>query len=360
MNKKTKKTIMMLALLLLILGIGYATFTANLNINGTTTILNNNFSVKFLNVIEKSGSVTATTPAAIDEETGTTVSFAAQLEKPGDYYGFSIDITNDGTLDAMVDSVTMTELTEAQKKYLTYEIMDKDGLKVNNKDLLIKGETRTVTILVSYKAEPEAYPEGITEIIDLSFSINYVESDNSAVDTNTYFTDEAVYPVIQETYSDLSSRSGVMIAAYGWAYRDFDSFAGKTITKVSIPVYSVLSLQEQQCLTMAIYDRATFEVGSTNLELKRTKDLCITTDQLSKYTNTTIKDWVTIDIEDEKIAENEVIGFGIMSDDISYAYLNDSTAPTNLLVYTNVREGFGSKTENFRMLIDVYVKKTEN
>ncbi|MBE6145075.1 MAG: hypothetical protein E7171_00475 [Firmicutes bacterium] len=354
MNKKTKRTIMLLALILLILGVGYAFFNSNLNINGSTTILNNNFSVIFTNLKEKAGSVTATTPATITDENSTSVTFDVSLASPGDYYGFSIDIKNEGSLDAMVDSVTMTELTELQQKYLTYEILDNNEVDIRNKDLLAKGTTRTINVLISYKTSPEAYPTGTEEKLQLSFSVNFVEADKTAIDTSLRLGDKALFPNIQTDYSDISSLSTVLLTSGGWSYQDTDLFANKTITKINIPVISVKSLESDQCMTMGIVDKTTFAEGSA-AKFNRSKKVCITKEQLSKYDSTTIKDYIMVDIEDEYIGANEFPTFGLPDDDISFAYV--VSPPENLRTYLVVRDGVGSvaKSDNHGILMDIYV-----
>lgn len=353
MNKKTKKTVMLIVLILLILGVGYAFFNSNLSINGSTTVLNNNFSVIFTNLKEKEGSVTATTPAAIIDEGKTSVTFDVTLESIGDYYGFSIDIKNDGTLNAMVDNISMTELTEVQQKYLTYEVVDTLGMDIRKKDLLKLGETRTINVLIKYKDEPEAYPTEIEEKLQLSFSIDYVESDKTAIEPSLRVGDRALFPNIQAVYSDLSEQKGVILGATGWAYRDFDALAGKTITRIDIPVISVKSLTTDQCMTMKVFEKSSFVLGSPST-LKRTKKVCITPEQLSKYDSTTINDYIMVDIEDETIALDEFVAFGSGTDEITFAYI--TSPPEDLRIYTNVREVNGKASEEpFGMLIDLYV-----
>lgn len=180
MNKHTKKTIMFIALILLLLGVGYAAFNTNLSIHGTTEIHNNNFAIKFSNIVEKEGSVTAKTSANITGDS--LITFDAVLTNPGDYYGFSVDIFNEGTLDAMVESITVTELTEEQQKYLTFTVLDENELNIKEKDLLKRGDTRTVNVLLMYKSEPVAYPESSSESLTIEISINYIEADETAVD----------------------------------------------------------------------------------------------------------------------------------------------------------------------------------
>ena len=182
MNKKTKKLVMFVALLLLLLGVGYATFYTNLSIEGTTEIVNNNFVIKFENIVEKEGSVTATKAASLSNDTKLT--FDVSLANPGEYYGFSVDIKNAGFLDAMIESITMTQLTEEQQKYLTFEVTDKYGIMPVEKQLLSIGETRTINILLTYKSEPEAYPDSSSEAIKITLDIKYVEADDTAISSD--------------------------------------------------------------------------------------------------------------------------------------------------------------------------------
>ena len=64
--------------------------------------------------IQKKNSVTASSPSVGE----TSITYEVTLEKPGDFYSFDIDVINDGSFDAQLTKITMSELTEAQSKYL--------------------------------------------------------------------------------------------------------------------------------------------------------------------------------------------------------------------------------------------------
>ena len=181
-EKNKRNTILVAILLLLLVVVGYATLTTKLNINGTTTIKNNDFSVIFTNVVEKEGSVTAKTPAKIDGDGSTSLSFDADLESPGDYYGFSVDVENTGQLDAMIESITVTQLTKTQQEYLTFTLEDEKGNNISTKELLKKGNKRTIKVMLMYKTTPTTYPGTSSESITIEIKINYVEADETAVE----------------------------------------------------------------------------------------------------------------------------------------------------------------------------------
>ena len=50
------------------------------------------------------------------------MTYKVTLSKPGDFYEFTVDVKNSGTFDASLTGITMTYLTEAQSKYLTYKV----------------------------------------------------------------------------------------------------------------------------------------------------------------------------------------------------------------------------------------------
>ena len=96
---KNKKYTLFLIVLLCI-SIGYAVLNTTLNINGKSSISKNTWDVHFDNVVVNSGSVEAIKIPTI--ENYTTLDFEAKLNLPGDYYEFTVDVVNNGTIDAMI------------------------------------------------------------------------------------------------------------------------------------------------------------------------------------------------------------------------------------------------------------------
>lgn len=176
----------MLILLILGIGIGYAILTTNLSINGITYINNASWDVHFANIQVSGGSVSADSPANID--TDTSVSYEVTLSKPGDYYEFTVDVVNGGTIDAMIESVSSKlngveiSSTNPLPNYLGYSITYYDNVEIENNQLLNAGTTETYKIRVSYKMDinPEDLP-GDDSTLSFLFSVTYVQADNSGI-----------------------------------------------------------------------------------------------------------------------------------------------------------------------------------
>ena len=95
------------------MGIGYAAITTTLEIDGTSDIDSASWNVHFANVQVTTGSVAAATPSITDN---TSVSFSANLANPGDFYEFTVDVINEGTLDAKLDGIgILPVLTQTQQ-----------------------------------------------------------------------------------------------------------------------------------------------------------------------------------------------------------------------------------------------------
>ena len=105
-KNKQKLTTSLFVLLLLAIGIVYAYLTSNLSITGSTHIASNTWDIHFANVVESPGSVTATTPAAIDTNDNTQVNYAITLQRPGDFYEFTVDIVNAGSIPGKLNLVS--------------------------------------------------------------------------------------------------------------------------------------------------------------------------------------------------------------------------------------------------------------
>lgn len=164
-----------LALLLLVIGvsIGYAALSKTLNINGTSNIANNaKWDIHLTNVQVTPGSANASKAAVIE---GDTVSFSVDLNTPGDYYEFTVDVTNAGTIDAKLSSTpTLPTLTAEQQKYVTYTITYDEGGALTGNDPLNHGQTKTVKVRLEFKKDITELPTDLGTL-NLNFAMKYVQ-----------------------------------------------------------------------------------------------------------------------------------------------------------------------------------------
>ena len=181
-NKRKKSLIIGVLLLILGLGLGYAFLTTTLNIQGTTDVDSNTWDVYWDNVQVTSGSVTASTP--IIDTNKTTVTFSAHLSKPGDFYEFTVDAKNDGTIDAMIDTITSTvngSPSSSLPEYLNYTVTYSDDVPLMNKQLIESGGKETYKVRVEYRTDIEANALPSTpQTITFSTTVSYAQADSEA------------------------------------------------------------------------------------------------------------------------------------------------------------------------------------
>ena len=109
-NKKQITTTFILCSLLLI-GVVYAILQANLQINGIAKISSNTWDIHFDNIQINTNSVAIgenDSPATIDPENNCKVDFEVTLSLPGDFYEFTVDVVNSGTIDGMIGELNKT------------------------------------------------------------------------------------------------------------------------------------------------------------------------------------------------------------------------------------------------------------
>lgn len=168
----------------MVISVGFAYLTTTLNINGSTLIRGNSWDVHFENITITDGSVTATSEPEIESETNTNIHYTVDLERPGDFYEFTVDVVNKGTIDAMVGEIP--ELLNDNNKLdnvLIYTVTYADGGKIDANDVLA-----AKTGKATYKVRVE-YKNNINEddLIDsneqakLEFSVNYAQADDSLI-----------------------------------------------------------------------------------------------------------------------------------------------------------------------------------
>ena len=160
------------------LSIAYAAMSTVLEIHGNSEVVASSWDIHLENVKVKNGSVSANTPSV----SGTSsVGFDIELNTPGEYYEFTVDVVNDGSIDAMIESVVKTpELTSEQAKYIKYEITYENGESISTKQTLKKGTTTPIKVRVEYRKDLVAsdLPSTATAL-SLKLTLVYVQSDGS-------------------------------------------------------------------------------------------------------------------------------------------------------------------------------------
>ena len=123
-KRKESMVVLLLVAVIALMTVGFAAYTRTLNINGTVTAKGSPWSVHFVHsgaatdIVETTGSVAASAKSVND----TDFTFTATLEKPGDFYEATVNVVNDGTINAVLKKITMSTLDTAQAKYLTYTV----------------------------------------------------------------------------------------------------------------------------------------------------------------------------------------------------------------------------------------------
>ena len=193
-NKRRFKTLIMIIILLLCMSIGYSYLLTTLNIEGTSNIKSNTWDVHWENVSVKSGSVTGDqVPIAAHILTDTTqVEYSVILKNPGDYYEFTVDAKNSGSLDAMV-SVVDTKFYEANgvtqislPSYLEYTFTYDDGIPIEQNQILKANTLEKLKVKIKFKDNLEESQLPTTDkTIVIRQSINYIQSDENSTPVRT-------------------------------------------------------------------------------------------------------------------------------------------------------------------------------
>lgn len=179
---KKKKYIILF--LLLFISMGFAYLSTNLNITGVSLIKGNSWDVHFENVKVNKQSVALSTgdSAPAISVDGLTINFEVTLNEPGDFYKFTADIVNEGTIDAMVDSLNVEGLS-SYSSFIGYRVTYDYGREINQYDILRAGETKHIIVYVEYKEDIDKDDLKATDSeINFNVTLNYKQADSNAKD----------------------------------------------------------------------------------------------------------------------------------------------------------------------------------
>ena len=182
-KERRTKALVVVVLLVVVAGltVAFAALSTTLNINGTAYLDAAKWGIRFENLSSptKIGSATTTGTAKIEETKSAEITgINVSLSIPGDKVVYTVDLVNKGTINAKIDNIEKTVLTQEQQRYLTFKVTDKNGYEIKQGDILSAGETKKITITIEFIKDltKEDLPKQ-TSTISLSYKLNFVQTD---------------------------------------------------------------------------------------------------------------------------------------------------------------------------------------
>lgn len=170
-------TILLLTISIFVMSVGFAIRSEKLRINGSTTIGESpKWNVHFANVEVAPNSVSGESvrkPATIINDESTFINYDVVLSSYNDSYEFTVDLVNDGNINARISSVMYT-LSDEAKEYLDYSIEYEDGTKVLEGDELLKRSMKKIKVRLQNIYKEEVVGE---KQFDISFALEVVQKE---------------------------------------------------------------------------------------------------------------------------------------------------------------------------------------
>ena len=191
MKDKKQRNIAFLLILMLGVTIGFALLSTTLKINGTAGIKSNTWDIHWENVVpNQQSTVQAQTPTI--GENATKVTYEVELSLPGDFYEFTVDAVNDGSINGIIDDVRHSvkevtivnneevETTATLPSYI-HATLYYDGTTTEpaEGDILEAGDTQTYVVRIEYDSLAEVLPEA-DKVYRITDEIDYVQTKEAA------------------------------------------------------------------------------------------------------------------------------------------------------------------------------------
>ena len=175
MNRRLNKTqrnyiIMGLCAILVIMGVGYAAFQSQLKISGTSSV-SSNFAVKITDITVSSQNGGAADKPGVTTHTDTTATFGVTLQSPGDSITYDIRIENQGSIDAVLKTITKTDTNNSAILFETSGVAEGDALNV--------GESKVMQVKVTYNPSVTSQPTDLESTLNVT--LDYEQADGTEI-----------------------------------------------------------------------------------------------------------------------------------------------------------------------------------
>lgn len=162
------KRINIILLLVLFISVGFAVLTSNLSINGIASFSDASFDVHFENASVSDESVEGGN--IVINDGNVSINITGSFEKPGDYINTSFYVINSGTMDATLNTFSISGINST---YFTSTMKyDIDGTNVAKGNILRAGQGRKINFHLEYKYDVDQLTTATS--LNATVTMNYI------------------------------------------------------------------------------------------------------------------------------------------------------------------------------------------
>ena len=171
MKDRNKRKLIIYGLLgvLMLTTVAYASLQTILNVSGTVVKKGNLWNIYFTN--PSSASIVGTATGSSLNIQASSLNFQVSLYKPRDKVSYTVDIKNGGTIDAVLNSISLTGLDTASNNNINYTVTYSDGSTIKEGDTLNVGASRTLKITVEFDGNATSLP---VSDVNLTFEVTLI------------------------------------------------------------------------------------------------------------------------------------------------------------------------------------------
>ena len=201
-NRNKRRTLLGLFILLITVTIGYALLSATGFIRGTSRLADGvrwNIHWDDDSVDVTTGSVEGNEPVVSGDKLDV-VTFTADVELPGDFYEFTVDAINEGTINGKIKAISNVvyeedgETETTLPEYIHYTVTYDDDTEPAIGDVLVAGQSKKYKIRVEFDEEATTVPSDTVTYV-YKFNVNYEQTNEGGDDpdppTPTYICKRA-------------------------------------------------------------------------------------------------------------------------------------------------------------------------
>ena len=256
LSKRQKNNLIIggLCCILLLMGIGYAAFSTQLKINGTSSI-SSEWKVLITDIT--SGSIVGgASNASEPTHTETTATFSTNLVSPGDSITYTVKVENRGSIDATLSSIDVNTGNNDAIEFETSGIEEGDSL--------LQGASDELYVKVTYSNSVTSQPENTTSTITVT--LNYEQATGGVVpggDTPTIGGQEV--EVVTEgdgLYADEYEEGRYIYK--GANPSNYITFSGETWRIISVENDGSIKIMRNESIGNRAWDATGGEYGSNN------------------------------------------------------------------------------------------------